>query len=102
MNAMVEPLPFVPATWIVGGRRRSGCPRALSRRSMRPSDRSMVFGCRARKRAISASEVLIRPCAIAPLFRRLRQRNRRLREEAGEARDGGLEIVPVHDRVDHA
>ena len=33
--ARVEPLPLVPATWITGGRRRSGWPRAASRRSTR-------------------------------------------------------------------
>ena len=26
MKAIVEPLPLVPATWITGGRRRSGWP----------------------------------------------------------------------------
>jgi hypothetical protein len=34
----------VPATWITGGSRRSGWPSAASRRSIRPSDKSMVRG----------------------------------------------------------
>ncbi len=56
MNAMVEPLPLVPATWITGGRRRSGWFSRDSSRSIRPSDRSMVRGWSARNRAMRASE----------------------------------------------
>ncbi len=63
MVAMVEPLPLVPATWITGGSRRSGCPNAASRRWIRPSDKSMVRGCSARKRAIRASEDSIKGLA---------------------------------------
>ena len=63
MKAMVEPLPLVPATWITGGSRRSGSPSAASSRWMRPSERSIILGCSARKRARMASEGSIGPCA---------------------------------------
>src|SRR5690348_11212929 len=53
--ASVLPLPFVPAMWTVGGRRRSGWPRAASRRSIRPSERSMTFGWRTLRRSRTRS-----------------------------------------------
>src|SRR6187200_2576032 len=49
--ASVLPLPFVPAMWTTGGRWRSGLSRAARRRSMRPSERSMLFGCSAFSRS---------------------------------------------------
>src|ERR1700739_159162 len=52
---MVEPLPLVPATWKTGGRGRSGLPGALSRASIRPSDRSMLLGCSRPRPASAAS-----------------------------------------------
>src|SRR6202521_4501593 len=50
MNAMVEPLPLVPATWITGGRCRSGWPSASRMRHMRSSVRSIRLGCSANSR----------------------------------------------------
>src|SRR5258708_29430227 len=55
MKAMVEPLPLVPATWIVGGSRRSGCPSAARMRHIRSSDRSIRLGCNAVSRATVVS-----------------------------------------------
>jgi len=44
MNAVVEPLPLVPAIWMTGASRRSGWPRSAISRSTRSSDRSISFG----------------------------------------------------------
>src|SRR5262249_18326807 len=45
VKARYDPLPLVPATCTTGGKRRSGWPSAASKRSMRPSDRSIDWGC---------------------------------------------------------
>src|ERR671913_1646529 len=97
MNAMVDPLPFVPATWIAGGSRRCGFPSCASSRSMRSSERSMVLGWRARKRAIRASDELTREL----LLRRRRQGDGRLHEQARQPGDGRLQLMAVHDLIDH-
>src|SRR5262245_49440559 len=55
MNAMVEPLPLVPATWITGGSCRSGWPSAARMRCIRSSERSMRLGCNAVSRATMES-----------------------------------------------
>src|SRR5262249_39299108 len=55
MNAMVEPLPLVPATWIAGGSCRSGWPSAARMRHIRSSERSMRLGCNAVSRATMES-----------------------------------------------
>jgi len=50
MNAIVEPLPLVPATWSTGGRRCSGWSSAARMRHMRSSARSIRLGCSAKSR----------------------------------------------------
>src|SRR5438552_17653639 len=55
MNAMVEPLPLVPATWITGGSRRCGSLSAARMRHIRSSDRSMRLGCSCVSRATMES-----------------------------------------------
>src|SRR5262249_3325735 len=55
VKARYEPLPLVPATCTTGGRYRSGCPSAASKRSMRPSDRSIDCGCSIFNRSSSVS-----------------------------------------------
>ena len=58
MKAIVEPLPFVPATWIVGGRRRS---RVAERREQaldaaeREVDRLRVQGEEARDQRVGGA-----------------------------------------------
>src|SRR5260221_6415518 len=71
MKAMVDPLPLVPATWIVGGRRFCGSPRDVSNRSMRPSDRSIFLGCsgRKRERIVSVSIICYRLASAKGLHR---------------------------------
>src|SRR5436309_7300410 len=59
MNAMVEPLPLVPATWITGGSRRCGSPSAARMRHIRSSDRSMRLGCSCVSRATMESIAVI-------------------------------------------
>src|SRR5215468_2315987 len=55
VKARYEPLPLVPATCTTGGSLRSGCPSAASKRSMRPSDRSIDCGCSFFSRSSSVS-----------------------------------------------
>src|SRR4051812_48541113 len=84
--ASVLPLPFVPAMWTVGGRRRSGWPRAFSSRSMRPSERSMTFGWRTLRRSRTRS---LRVLGTG----RLRERLQGKRRQLGVGLAGGL----LHD-----
>src|SRR5262249_10673565 len=58
---MTEPLPLVPATWITGGRRRSGWPRRSSKRQVRSSERSMILGCS----LVSRSRTRSLPCVVS-------------------------------------
>src|SRR6516225_644961 len=55
VKARYEPLPLVPATCTTGGSLRSGCPSVASKRSMRPSDRSIDCGCSFFNRSSSVS-----------------------------------------------
>src|SRR6476620_4602492 len=52
---MVEPLPLVPAIWIVGGSCCSGCPSEPRMRRIRSSERSINFGCSDVRRATMES-----------------------------------------------
>src|SRR5436309_10541094 len=104
---MVEPLTLVPATWITGGRRRSGWPSAASRRSTRPVVRSISTGWLARRRWITVSEARIGSCwrpawpcggvtsgggkAGPPHHQGLQDRGQH-----------GLELSADYDPVDHA
>src|ERR671932_1628253 len=103
MKATVEPLPWVPATWITGGSRRSGWPRAASSRSMRPSDRSIALGCSPIRRSRMGWTRFMRSIghrrvrAVARLGRR-----GQLQQQQAEPRQRGLQLVTVHDHVDHA
>src|SRR5262249_49037200 len=67
MKAIVEPLPLVPATWMVGGSRRWGSPRAARMRHIRSSDRSMRLGCNAVSRATMESIAVI--CSLQARYR---------------------------------
>ena len=49
--ATVDPLPFVPATWTVGGKFFSGFPSLSNSYSSRDSDRSINFGWSFRSRS---------------------------------------------------
>src|SRR5512132_2028985 len=48
---MTEPLPLVPATCTTAGSPSCGRPRRSSRRSILPSERSMILGCRLERRS---------------------------------------------------
>src|SRR6266545_5745159 len=127
MKAMVEPLPFVPATWIVGGSCRSGWPSAARMRHMRSSDRSIRFGCNAVSRAtMDSMGVMSWSFQATPLGTARRVLAVRARAEGstsaggGERQfvDGGLrarlaqqpaqickrgpQVTAVDDHVDHA
>src|SRR5215468_3739490 len=124
MNAMVEPLPLVPATWMVGGSRRCGSPSAARMCHIRSSDRSMRFGCNAVSRATMESMALIFICrrdiglargAMAGraksddgcLSRALKRQVVRgrlwpcLGQEPAEICKRRPEMVSMHDHVDH-
>src|SRR5689334_18774241 len=81
--ASVLPLPLVPAMWTVGGRRRSGWPSAVRRRSTRPSERSMTLGWRALSRSRTRS---LRLLGMGQLRERLLGR----RQKLGVGLAGGL------------
>ena len=49
--ATVDPLPFVPATWTVGGKFSSGFPSRSNSFLSRVSDRSINFGWSSRSRS---------------------------------------------------
>ena len=104
---MVDPLPLVPATWITGGRRRSGWPSRSSSRHMRSSDRSMRLGCSAVSRATMASMGVME--SGRPLTRgagigkaRARLRGLRLGQEPAQLGERRAQLVAVDDHVDHA
>src|SRR5439155_22068891 len=100
-NATVDPLPLVPATWITGGRWFWGAPRRASIACIRPSDRSIFFGCSAMKRAMMASESVISTGSgkVPGLCRRF---FRRLGQEATQSGERRLQLMAMHDHVDHA
>ena len=129
MNAMVEPLPLVPATWMTGGSLRSGWPSAASSRHMRSSERSISLGCSAssrvddgidgrhvrgvyrdhRKRADDAHALGRRRQIIALRQRRRRRHARRLALRAGALvssrqtfDERRAQLVAMHHHVDHA
>src|SRR5919202_4569043 len=102
MKAMVEPLPLVPAKWITGGSRRSGWPSAARSLSMRPSERSIAFGCSPISRSRMGWTRFMR--SIGGLGRAVARlgRGRQLHQQPAEPRQRGFQLVAVHDHVDHA
>ena len=115
MNAMVEPLPLVPATWITGGSLRSGWPSAAEQPPIRSSDRSIRFGCSVSSRATMASIAHALRSAIGAgaqrcrcgsrgsgRFDRRRRCRRRLGQEPAQPREVGAQLVAVDHHVDHA
>ena len=97
MNAMVEPLPLVPATWITGGSLRSGCPSAASSRHIRSSERSISLGCSASSRATMESMADM----SATVYRITRVDLTSLaRMDAGYALAGAVSVVALRQRGD--
>src|SRR4051812_19794073 len=118
--ASVLPLPLVPAICTTGAKRRSGWLSAASSRRTRPSDRSMLLGCSACRRA------RIRSLAQLAMTRRVRMRlgvgrgwgrdlaRRHVEDDTGLDRpiraqqeierpgQGGAQLEPMHNLVDHA
>ena len=60
-KAQVLPLPLVPATWMTGGRRRSGLPSLASSPCRRSRLRSISLGCSEVRRASTGSVLSLTP-----------------------------------------
>src|SRR2546423_7277348 len=121
MKAMVEPLPLVPATWMVGGSLRCGSPSAVRMRHIRSSDRSMRFGCNVVSRATIESMAVMQASSRNGAWRyagraksddgclsRARKRQvvrRRLRtclgQDPAEICKRRPQMMSMHDHVDH-
>src|SRR5262249_15570101 len=111
-NAMVEPLPLVPATWITGGSLRCGWPSAARMRHIRSSERSISLGCSAASRAtIESIWVMgldrLLPRARRSPARRHRQNLRRrpgpgLAQEPAQIGERGSQVAARYHHVDHA
>src|SRR6478752_7712562 len=107
---MTEPLPLVPATWMTGGRRRSGWPRRSSSRQVRSRDRSMILGCslvsRSRTRSLSWAVLVDARLGMTVAAGGNGKADhlggrRRVAEKIDDADHGVAQLAARHDHVDH-
>src|SRR5690606_37214308 len=94
IRATVEPLPLVPATWTTGGSLSCGFPSAAHKARIRSSDKSMRWGCRARRRSEIGS--------IRTGLRRLLLLGGSAHQHGQDQAQGGRQVAARHHLVDHA
>ncbi len=99
MKAMLEPLPFVPATWITGGRCSCGAPKARSSRSRRPERQVDLLRMQVEQAFEDQIRLLVRTPRRAASSCGLPVRMRDDGSAGRRAAPSGAHVLAAHDHV---